>query len=370
MAAISVFQDALPQPSSWFLRDYMQSRASFLAQAEAMHAEQASLRSWCLSQSQSLYCDTLWLGKKDATKVIVLISGTHGVEGFCGSAVQRFLLACLNAGELLLPDDVALLIVHALNPWGMLHARRCDQNGVDLNRNFIDFSNLPAAHPEYAVILQQLIDAPSDKRHALMLALAESYGQVEFDTIFSRGQYHCEWGPFYGGTHAVWSNQLVDSLISDYQLVSRSVVVLDIHSGLGPWGFGELISDHPAASAGEKFARSLFGASVASVAAGNSFSVTKHGLLDYRWHELMQESGCFLTLEFGTYGTANLFEVIFADHQRWRKYNQAELTTLQRQIQQQSMVEHFCPDNVMWQQAVLFRAWQVFTCCIKGFSGD
>lgn len=50
-----------------------------------------------------------------------------------GAAVQLALLDELLA----LPDDVALVLVHAINPYGFAHVRRVDGQNIDLNRNFL-----------------------------------------------------------------------------------------------------------------------------------------------------------------------------------------------------------------------------------------
>ena len=83
-----------------------------------------------------------------ADVVLLHISGTHGVEGHAGSAIQRRLLRRVSsAGSLqnymasiaegckdgdLVPTVV---LVHALNPYGFVMGRRVDQDNVDLNRN-------------------------------------------------------------------------------------------------------------------------------------------------------------------------------------------------------------------------------------------
>lgn len=70
--------------------------------------------------------------------MLALQSATHGVEGFAGSACILDLLRTGAAREL--PPDTALLLVHAINPWGFAWIRRTTAEGVDLNRNFVDFS--------------------------------------------------------------------------------------------------------------------------------------------------------------------------------------------------------------------------------------
>jgi Protein of unknown function (DUF2817) len=48
-------------------------------------------------------------------------------EGFAGSAIQLQMLKDLP----IMPKDAALIVVHALNPYGMAHLRRVNENNVD-----------------------------------------------------------------------------------------------------------------------------------------------------------------------------------------------------------------------------------------------
>lgn len=346
----------------YFCSDFQSARAGLLAAAERCSSVFAH-REWSLpGQAQALITDAIWLGDERATRALVLISGTHGIEGYAGSAVQTFLLDSLASGQLVLPRDLGLLIVHALNPWGMHWARRCDQEGVDLNRNFIDFTQVPTVDTHYAKILEQLsLESPVLARRALR-KLADHWGQRRFDELFSGGQYQASWAPFYGGHEASFASRLIDELIAHWSLAKRELIVVDLHTGLGPWAFGELISDHPPSSAANSYARALFGDAIAVTAEEASSSVPKHGLLDYRWHQLMQERGCFLTLEFGTYRTDSLFDVLLAEHLFWRDWSLRCEPTLSDPAyarQRQAMLGHFCPGDSLWQQSVLFKAWQV-----------
>src|SRR5690348_11297230 len=56
--------------------------------------------------------DVAWFGPRSAEKVLVMVSGTHGAEGFCGSGAQ---VDWLRRGEAArLPKDTAALLVHAI----------------------------------------------------------------------------------------------------------------------------------------------------------------------------------------------------------------------------------------------------------------
>lgn len=66
--------------------------------------------------------------------LVVHLSGVHGVEGYAGSAVQIALISQLAASSQH-PGSPTIILVHAVNPYGMAHFRRFNENNVDLNRN-------------------------------------------------------------------------------------------------------------------------------------------------------------------------------------------------------------------------------------------
>ena len=81
---------------------------------------------------------------------IIHCSGTHGIEGYLGSAIQlRFLHELfLQQEKRLRTNNVRapptkntsvkkILLIHAINPYGMRHHRRTNENNVDLNRNVL-----------------------------------------------------------------------------------------------------------------------------------------------------------------------------------------------------------------------------------------
>jgi hypothetical protein len=273
----------------------------------------------------------------------------------------------LQQGSLLLPPNCAVLFIHALNPWGMQWARRCDHNGVDLNRNFTDFSALPSTPIYYPELLASFALARGARRQSWQQMMLQM-GREAFEQLLSGGQFEHAWAPFYGGTEPAWANQLINQVIARWQLSERELVVLDLHTGLGPYAFGELISDHAPASAASHYAQQVFGPAVAQTLTGESHSVPKVGLLDYCWHALMAERGCFLTLEFGTLGTDSLFDVIVDDHIFWRGKNRVKPSDESYCSNRRQMLQHFCPSDVLWQQAALFKSWQVVSRVLTHFA--
>ena len=107
--------------------------------------------------------------------------------------------------------------------------------------------------------------------------------------------------------------------MSRYRLAKRRLAVIDVHTGLGPYGYGEVICDHPPGGAGARTAQRWYGPACTLPAEGTSSSVPKLGLLDYAWHAIMDDHSGFVTLEFGTLGTDNLFDVLLAETRAERR---------------------------------------------------
>ncbi|MCF7982430.1 MAG: M14 family metallopeptidase, partial [Pseudomonadales bacterium] len=150
------------------------------------------------SEHDNLSTETLWLGPSSAENLVVLISATHGVEGFVGAAVQTDLLQRIHR-DALLPANTALLMIFALNPFGFAQHRRCDERGIDLNRNFIDFSQPLPANKGYDQLQSAVYEENPIKRQALFEEFQRQQGQTAFEIALSGGQYSDRYGPFYGG---------------------------------------------------------------------------------------------------------------------------------------------------------------------------
>ena len=100
-----------------FSSDWREARSKFLDAARRAGAEH---RAWphplTGPAGEVLSADTAWLGPQSASRVLVVISGTHRVEGFCGSGPQVGLLR--RDSGLALPADTAMLSIHGINPHG------------------------------------------------------------------------------------------------------------------------------------------------------------------------------------------------------------------------------------------------------------
>jgi len=302
---------------------------------------------------EKLFCDVAWTGDLNAKNVLILISGLHGVEGGVGSAIQTDFVSRHRR----LPADVCVVLIHAINPWGFAWGSRNDHQGIDVNRNFVDFS-------------QKLHQSDSDKIwHKLINKSADiqiiGADRDTFD-ILSEGQYSDSSALYFGGQQPSWSRQCIEQVAGQLKLDEREqVIVVDIHSGLGPYGYGELICDHPVDSSARQTLCEIFGATITEPLLGTSSSGVKYGLHDYFWHGQGEHVG-FVTLEYGTFGNSEMLKALFADQQ-------LQQTEIDWQDDDSLAIKHalqdfFCPQEKQWQELVLFRGRQVIEMALAGLS--
>jgi len=267
-----------------FSADFEDARAKFRASAADAGARlDASTHPESGPKGESLSTDVAWLGPSDAERVLVMISGTHGVEGFCGSGAQ---VDWLRRGEAAhLPAGLGVLMIHAINPHGFAWLRRVTHENVDLNRNWIDFAATAPPNPGYdelsaaAVPTAWTADTQAASARVLGAYLA-AHGPPALQQALSGGQYRHPKGIFYGGDAPTWSRLTQTAIFSEYLGQAARIGVIDYHTGLGPWGFGERIVTDASGSPG--FARALawYGQAVTSPSGGTSTSaaITGDGL--------------------------------------------------------------------------------------------
>ncbi len=208
---------------------------------------------------EALAMDVALDGAPDAQSLLIVSSACHGVEGYCGSGVQVFALHDAEWRAKAKGAGVAVLYVHALNPYGFSHLRRVTHENVDLNRNFQDFAQpLPAAadNPDYASLHPLLLPAkwpPTPENIAAcadwMRARAqkdsenpaEASGLRAFQQAVTQGQYTHADGLFFGGHAPTWSNTTLRSVMRRFASRCQRLAWIDLHTGLGPRGLGERI---------------------------------------------------------------------------------------------------------------------------------
>jgi hypothetical protein len=227
--------------TDYFSGSYTVARDKFRRAAEAVGALQASYTHPHVRgrDGETLSVDVAHVGNRHGARQLLLISGTHGQEGYAGSAAQ---VAWLRSGDAArLPSDVGVLLVHGINPYGFSYGTRTTENNVDLNRNFVDHSQPYPANEAYKDLHPYLLPAlwseeslaASDKAEA---AFRDQHGaDALFDTL-ARGQYTHPQGLIYGGAGREWSNLTLETIVREHLAHAQRVGLIDWHTGIGEYG--------------------------------------------------------------------------------------------------------------------------------------
>ena len=358
-----------------FSSSYAKARVKFLeAAATAGLSIESHNHPLKGKDGEVLAMDVARSGPRDAAKLLIISSACHGVEGYCGSGVQ---VHALHDGEWRAKahdQGVAVLYVHALNPYGFSHVRRVTHENVDLNRNFHDFSQpLPdnAAYREISELLLPQVWPPDAQNAKAIGEYIQMRGMPAFQAAISGGQHEFPTGVFFGGTAATWSNQTIRQVLREHGTPARQIAWIDLHTGLGPNGLGERIFACADDAAALKRARAWWGGGgdtpVTSIYDGSSSSALLTGLM---WMALAQECPhaqyTGIAMEYGTQPMMEVFNALRAEH--WLSIHPEAPAAQAAQIKQQLM-DAFYTDTDSWKGQIIAQGRQSLFQAVDGLSG-
>jgi len=360
-------------PSDCFSASYAQARDAFRNAAKAAGLQVVSyLHPLPGREAEELSMDVAIDGDPQAQARLIVSSACHGAEGFAGSGVQVGALLDADLRDEARRNGVAVVHLHALNPYGFSHLSRTTHENVDLNRNFLDFSGpLPVNEPYRRVHPLLVPDRwpPPAETEAALMEIMQSEGTRALQAVVTRGQYEFVDGLFFGGAEPSWSNLTLRQVLREVGSGARRLAWIDLHTGLGPPGFGErILGCEPGAA--EARAREWWG-EVTSVHDGSSTSTFLTGLM---WTAVRDECPnaeyTGIALEFGTVPVVDVLQALRADN--WLRANRRTGRSpvpeeLVREIGRQ-MLEAFFVDTDDWKVKVLSQGREAISQAIRGLS--
>ena len=284
---------------------------------------------------------------------IVLSSGVHGIEGYCGSGLQIAFLNSKLFGEISKYADV--ILVHAVNPHGFSHGSRVNEDNIDINRNFVNFNKSKEPCQTYSDYRKKAYPhnwqgvSPEDVL-SILERTQQDIGVESMQSITTRGQYDYAQDLFYGGDKPTWSTKiwksLIDALVSDYDFITH----LDFHTGLGAQGDCQVIyTGNKDISNKVTLAQQWLGYE-AVVVPGSKKSIsasiggTLGSYLDY-----FDTPSVSVALEFGTQDINQVIQGLALDC--WLRHNPQADVSVQKHIKQ-TLRNAFLVDSLSWRKAV------------------
>ena len=346
-----------------FSSDYWAAREKF---RDAARASGASLNEYVnpapapSGRDGKLTTDVALLGPRDAGRVLLVNAGTHGVEAFAGSAIEIGFLAGLPT----LPNDVRVVIVHAINPHGFAWLRRVTEENVDLNRNFVDHDGQHPSNDAYDALHPALCPERWDaaalaEMERVIGEYVDKHGAFALQAVVTRGQYDHPDGIFYGGRQATWSNSTFRDILARHVTGARRIAFIDLHTGLGAYGDAEMI--------GGGWMGDRYGDIAATPPPGKSSSAPLVGVIARAVREAARGADvASATLEFGTYPVRDVLHALLADN--WLHAHGDVDSALGREIKADIRKRLF-PDEADWKERVLAKGVEILNRTLKGL-GD
>jgi hypothetical protein len=353
-----------------FADDYVEARRKFIAAAAgagaALESHQAPAPG---PRGEALFTDVARIGAPDAPKRLVISSGLHGVEGYCGSGCQVALLAGGVAG--LLPADLTMILVHGIDPYGFCHLRRFDADNVDLNRNFLDHGEPHPLNPGYEQLRDVLCPETWTDRTQAALAQARArhaarHGLEAWREAASGGQYSDPKGIFFGGHRPSWSRHMLIDVLTRHLAGAHQVAMVDIHTGIGAKGERVDFCMSPPGGPERRLAAAWLGTAVRGPTPGRHGGLQRRGLmLPFVAQRALAPRFLPLGFEIGTYTQEETLETIVAEN--WMHWHGQRANRQGREITA-AIREAFYPAGNVWRRACIEAAQDFFVRVIRGLA--
>ncbi len=365
---------------NYFPLNYQDSRQRFRHLIQKLTPTQTEEWPVPSKTDRDLFVDSaFWPALKESKTLLVVTSGIHGSETYAGSAIlQMFLTEIMPKMN---RDEVGVLLVHAMNPYGFKHHRRTTENGVNLNRNFsisgelFKTRNVDSENMHGRFFRREKV---STSRCSMMDSLEVSDGVAffngvsmdEFTKATAPGQFIKPEDLEYGGQALEPQSLKLVEKLKEIMPQYRDVLSLDLHTGLGDQNRLHLLTS----GSGKDLHPGLFAELFDTVADKPYYEHTPasaegfyevHGSMNCAFADLALEHQrvCSITMEFGTLGhsleaqlrSLNNFVV---EHQG--RYCGYVSEAVQAEVQKESF-ERSYPQSDDWRQAVIAASRGLFT---------
>ncbi|MEW6239392.1 MAG: M14 family metallopeptidase [Chloroflexota bacterium] len=366
---------------TFFPDSYETSRARFLRDVKLIRPRWPSsrLESHPLKDHPGLSVDWLWAEPRVKENLVIVSTGQHGIEGYVGSAMLKLFMD--EFAPRLNPENTGLLLVHAINPWGMKHWRKVNENGVDLNRNFVLDDNFDTAiNPEFHRVAAFI--NPQRRLESFEWENILFWGNV-VKNIFATGiptitraallgQHHTPNGFYYGGTSYQEGTRVAMELYRRALEEYQSIIHLDMHSGYGPRRQMSVIMSPLDPQKSEELSQKFNCPLVLKINAEEFYEISGDMAAYYYQlrNELFPGKQLFACgFEFGTFGDSLLARIrslramVFENQLHWH----GAVNEVTAQAIREEFRELYFPADEAWREKALADGRQAFEGILKSY---
>ena len=368
-----------------FSNTYEESREKFRERVKYVKSlwPETKIESHKVVEAEDLSIDIIIASaKKNYDKLLIVTTGLHGIEGYTGAAMLNLLIdKYLNKLDY---DSTGIVLVHAINPWGMKHMRRTNENNIDLNRNFIwQWSSLEETLNKDYQKIDFFLNPQQPYCNKLWNSVSFNFGllkslfKIGFDSFNNApilGQYQFPAGIYYGGQGYENSTRYMIDLyrrsIGDY----RRIIHLDIHTGYGPGNLMSIVNSVFEKRSSAELKKAFVYPLVQKTDTKEFYKI-KGDMIDFLYMliatEFKDKQFYSTTLEFGTYGDSIIsklksLQAIIEENRLYRygvKYNKDKKNIIK------NFLKLFAPTSEEWRSKAIkdFRQGLIGILTSEGF---
>jgi predicted deacylase len=366
----------MAEPTHLFSDDYPLSRERFRGRLAEIRPRwpQSRLHSHSVGGDPSLTID--WIeapAVRTRDHLFMLTTGEHGVEGYVGSAMlQLFLDEFVGRLD---PHHTGLLLVHAINPWGMHNRRRTNAANVDLNRSFVSQpsaldSGINPGYDRFDSILnpQRPLRSLASSQLSLLLGMGLNLlrmGSAALRAVILQGQYRYPRGLYYGGQAIQEETRQLIDLYRQTSAPYDHVVHIDMHTGYGPRDQMTVVNSSQETRSSRDLER-LFGYPRVVKATLDEFYPMRGDMVDFLYalfREECRNKRLYATaFEFGTLGDTLAGQIRDLRTMIWENqvYHYGTPRPGIRQRVQRDFLALYAPHEAAWRAKAVFDARQAF----------
>ncbi|TWT71008.1 M14 family metallopeptidase [Crateriforma conspicua] len=354
--------------------DYFEARDRFCELATRAGIRPVSYRVRQNEQAGDLLTiDVAVGGSIDSDQVMLVTSGVHGVEGFLGSAVQARLLADWTRDGF--PQDVKVVLIHAVNPWGFANLRRFDPQNRDLNRNFMvddePYSGAASLYPKLDSIINPVEPMPNvlfQLRAAWLIAI---HSKTALRQAIASGQYEFPQGLFFGGKEPAVQHDLIRRVLAECLGAAGRVVHMDFHTGLGPWKSWVLLPSGQFTPRHRRWLNRLFDPSTVTEDMGEKAYHPRGDFGNWCRHAVGGDY-LYACAEFGTYSSTKVLKALSDENACHHLHLAGKIQTTDARYAgaKRRLKEAFFPESPDWRSYSVGEGVRIVHQCIQQWNNN